>query len=243
MNILGIDTAGRDCSVMLLANGQKHKYSEQSERMHSRLILKLIQDLCAQANIEPENIQLLAWNAGPGSFTGLRIAASVVQSIAYSFSLPVVSLSSLEILAQAACRQCQFVDEGDPVTVNVAIHARTNAAYWASFTCYQSVLLRTEPDLLLSVVEIEERLIQQSGAIINVSDGVHLPGLESAQQVVVDSCIEDIVDLAVTKATQVWELTPQLCLPNYVQDEINWKKRKLGKPVDAGESVGMSVLS
>jgi tRNA threonylcarbamoyladenosine biosynthesis protein TsaB len=226
MNILAIDTAATKCSVMLVANGQRYICREQSLQMHSRHILRMIDDVLLKAMIQPEEIQLLAWNAGPGSFTGLRVAASVVQSLSYSFGLPVVSLSSLEVLAQGAQR-IALVGCYETTLIHVATDARMNGVYWTSFICDQGVLRRTEPDQLLSKAAVAHKINGDGGNALYVGNGWQ--GLESkaVKLVLVDAFIEDVVALALTKAISSWENSPSNCLPNYIHGAISWQKRKL----------------
>ena len=227
MNILAIDTATANCSVMLLVDGKGFFRSENTAQSHSRHILQMIDQLIAEAGIHPSVLHLLTWNAGPGSFTGLRIGASVIQALAYSFNLPVLSLSSLEILAHAAqCNACSKAIE-QPVTIAVATDARMNGIYWASFISQAGSLEQLEPDQLLAKDILEDKRKALGNQCFAVGDAWPLIESVEGQVVAVEISATDVMALAVTKNKQSWLTNPADCLPNYVHNAINWQKRQL----------------
>lgn len=68
---------------------------------HSELLLPMLSDVLAEAGVNWRQLDGLAFGMGPGSFTGLRIAASVAQGLALAHDLPVVGISTLEAMAEA----------------------------------------------------------------------------------------------------------------------------------------------
>lgn len=227
MNILAIDTATAHCSVMLLVDDKEFFRSENTSQSHSRHILGMIDQLIVEAGIHLDALHLLTWNAGPGSFTGLRIGASVIQALAYSFNLPVLSLSSLEILAHAARRHAFLASMNQPVTIAVATDARMNDIYWASFISQPDGLARLESDQLLAKDTLEEKRQALGKQFFVVGDAWSL--IESAAGPVaeVEISAADVMALAVTKNEQSRLMNPADCLPNYVHHTINWQKRQL----------------
>ena len=186
----------------------------------------MIDQLIVEAGIHLDGLHLLTWNAGPGSFTGLRIGASVIQALAYSFNLPVLSLSSLEILAYAARRTCSTPIE-QPVTIAVATDARMNGIYWASFINQADNLARLEADQLLAKDILEDKRKVLGEQCVVVGDAWSLTESATKQAVAVEVSAADVMALAVTKNTQNWLVSPADCLPNYVHNAINWQKRQL----------------
>jgi len=227
MNILAIDTATAHCSVMLLVDGKEFFRSESAAQSHSRHILRMIDQLIVEAGIQLDVLHLLTWNAGPGSFTGLRIGASVIQALAYSFKLPVLSLSSLEILAHAAQRNVCSTLTGHPVTIAVATDARMNGIYWASFISRANSLERLEPDQLLAKDLLEDKRQAFDKQCSIVGDAWSLIESAEGQVAAVEISAADVMASAVTKNKQGWLVNPADCLPNYVHHTINWQKRQL----------------
>ena len=127
MKILALDTATEACSAALIIDGEITSRYQLAPREHSRLILKMIDDLLFQANLPVRELDALAFGRGPGSFMGLRIAAGVIQGIAFAHDLPVIPVSCLKSIAQLAYEQTGCKQ------VLTAIDARMDEVYWAPY--------------------------------------------------------------------------------------------------------------
>jgi tRNA threonylcarbamoyladenosine biosynthesis protein TsaB len=125
--LLALDTSTDACSVALFHQNQITEHFEVAPRRHNELILPLLQTILDKANITLEQVNAIAFGCGPGSFTGLRIAASVAQAIAFAKSLPVIPISTLRALAQQAHRELQSTQ------VIAALDAHMNEIYWGAF--------------------------------------------------------------------------------------------------------------
>ena len=105
MKILAIETATEACTVALRYDNEVIERFEVEPRGHSLLVLPMIEELLAEADIGPQQLDAVAFGCGPGAFTGVRIAASVTQGIAFASDIPVVPVSTLVGLAQGAYRK------------------------------------------------------------------------------------------------------------------------------------------
>ena len=97
--ILALDSATEACSVALLRDGEIQEEFANIERGHAEHLLPMTEMLLSKAHLQLDNIDLFAFGAGPGSFTGLRIGAAMVQGLALAAGKPVVPVSSLAALA------------------------------------------------------------------------------------------------------------------------------------------------
>lgn len=125
--LLVIDTSTEACSVALAIDTDFIEISEIIPRQHTHRIMPMITEVLAQADVSVKELDAIAFGRGPGAFTGLRIAAGVVQGLAFGANLPVIPISTLAALAQGAWREFKT----DYVVS--AIDARMNEVYWALY--------------------------------------------------------------------------------------------------------------
>ena len=134
--ILAIETSSAACSAALSMDGDVVERDALAPRQHAALILPMIESLLAESGCAVGELDAIAFGRGPGSFTGVRIAASIVQGIAFAADLPVIPVSTLAALALGAMR------ESSASRVMAALDARRDEVYWA---CYE----RTADGVLL----------------------------------------------------------------------------------------------
>ncbi len=125
--ILAIDTVTEGCSAALLIGDEVREQFEVTPRGHTRRILSMVDGLLSEAGIRPPELDAIAFDRGPGSFTGLRITAGVVQGLAYGGDLPIAPVSSLAALAMARYR------EHGEQNILSAIDARMGEVYWGIY--------------------------------------------------------------------------------------------------------------
>ena len=102
MKILGFDTSTEYCTAALLIDGAVQVREVHAGQTHSQLLLPMCQDLLAEAGFALNQLDGIAFGAGPGSFTGLRIACAVAQGLALGADVPVYGVGSLLALAEAS---------------------------------------------------------------------------------------------------------------------------------------------
>ena len=102
MKLLALDTSSLACSVALEIDGGVIDRHEEQPREHTRLIMPMIRELLAEAGVVPSDLDAIVLGNGPGSFIGMRIAASVAQGLAFGCGIGIVPVSSLLAVAAAA---------------------------------------------------------------------------------------------------------------------------------------------
>ena len=102
MNLLTLDTSTEYLSLALLKDEEYFTFDINAGQTHSQIILPQIQALLNAAGMQLADLDGIAFGAGPGSFTGVRIAAGVAQGLGFGASLPVVSVCTLQALAEAS---------------------------------------------------------------------------------------------------------------------------------------------
>lgn len=104
MKILALDAVTEACSAALWIDGETQQRYAVAPREHTRLILPMVDELLHEADLRLTDLDLIAFDQGPGSFTGIRVTMSVLQGLAFAARLPVLGISSLAALAQSAYR-------------------------------------------------------------------------------------------------------------------------------------------
>lgn len=127
MRLLAIETASEACSAALAYDGQVAERFEVIPRAHARLILTMVDALLGEAGLSLGALDAIAFGRGPGAFTGVRVAASVTQGLAFGADLPVVAVSTLQALALGARRSSGHD------CVLAALDARMDEVYWGAY--------------------------------------------------------------------------------------------------------------
>ncbi|MDQ6620294.1 MAG: tRNA (adenosine(37)-N6)-threonylcarbamoyltransferase complex dimerization subunit type 1 TsaB [Pseudomonadota bacterium] len=105
MRVLAFDTSSPWCSVALSHEGGWFEHEEEVGQAHSERLLPIVRQLLARARCAISQLDGIAFGAGPGSFTGVRIACSVAQGLALGLERPAVPVCTLEAMAQHAWRE------------------------------------------------------------------------------------------------------------------------------------------
>ncbi len=127
MKVLAIETATEACSAALLIDDQISVRYQVQPRMHSKLILPMMDELLSEAGLALASLDAIAFGRGPGAFTGVRIAVGVAQGAAFAADLPVVPVSTLAALAQRGYRE-----QGQRQLLP-AFDARMSEVYWGAY--------------------------------------------------------------------------------------------------------------
>jgi tRNA threonylcarbamoyladenosine biosynthesis protein TsaB len=123
MKLLAIDSTTQRRSVALLLGSAVHERVADGSPQDADMLLPLVRELLSATNCSLRDLDAIAFGAGPGAFTGIRIACGVAQGLALGSSLPVVPVSSL--LALAAARTAD--------RVVAALDARMDEIYHAAY--------------------------------------------------------------------------------------------------------------
>jgi tRNA threonylcarbamoyladenosine biosynthesis protein TsaB len=126
MRLLALDTATEACSAAILVEGRTLARFELAGRSHTQQMLPMVHGLMAEAGLSFAQIDGFVCGIGPGSFAGVRIGVGFVKGLALSLDRPVVGISSLTMLAQAAL-------DGGAQRVIASIDARMNEIYVGLF--------------------------------------------------------------------------------------------------------------
>ncbi|NCF14168.1 MAG: tRNA (adenosine(37)-N6)-threonylcarbamoyltransferase complex dimerization subunit type 1 TsaB [Gammaproteobacteria bacterium] len=181
MKLLAIDTSSLACSVALDLNGEIIERHEEQAREHTRLLMPMIQAILADGALRTEDLDAVVLGNGPGSFIGMRIAASVAQGIAHGAGLDIVPVSSLAAVA------AQVFEETDAEEVVVAQDAHMNEVYLGAYRQESAnELAEIFPERLQTQTRIEELSPEQATGCVAAGFGwERYPDLAAANAAVI----------------------------------------------------------
>ena len=200
---------------------------EQAERQHTQRLLPMVKSLLAQADVQMSELSAIAYGRGPGSFTGIRIAAGVAQGLAFGLDCPVIPVSTLA--AQALRAHLQLKQPKNSAYA-CSLDARMGEVYWGEYTIDDG-----HPEIAVAVVAervCDPQQVQvMSKSYTACGSGMALATmpagiLAQAQQVLpeLEPRAEEMARLASADFLLGRLCAPEDALPVYLRDEVTWQK-------------------
>lgn len=152
-NILAIDTSSAWCSVALSLEDQAVQFRHEAVTAGaSQLLLPWIESLLSDTKSSLKDLDAIAVGIGPGAFTGVRLGVAAVQGLAVSQNIPVVPVCSLDAIAAQLLDSAVF-KSSHPQHLMIAIDARMEEVYWASYDIQDNRLPKRIGDIHLTKPE------------------------------------------------------------------------------------------
>lgn len=233
MLILAIDTSATAASVCLAREDKiLGSFYTNTALTHSQTLVPMVEQVLKTTRIDVDELDYIAVNAGPGSFTGVRIGVAAAKGLAFKNNLACVSVSTLESMAynmlSSDCVVCAVMD------------ARCSQVYNALFKISGDKVERLCEDRALALSELKPELEQINDKIILVGDGAELTAkyldntLSNVFLSPVNNRIQNASSTALAAFKSVCEnktITPAELMPTYLrlpqaQRELN---KKLGR--------------
>lgn len=167
ISLLLLETSTEVCSVALSIDGVLEAQREIKEpKAHARVISSFIQEVLAEASMAISECSAVVVSEGPGSYTGLRVGVSVAKGLCYGANLPLIAVSSLELIARLSLEGAAS-HEGEFKIVPM-IDARRMEVYAAVFDHNLKQITKTEAHILTE--ESFEKILSE-GMVIFAGDG------------------------------------------------------------------------
>lgn len=231
VTLLALDTSTEACSVALLYKGEKTVLDELAQRTHTQRILPMVDQILSQSGISLKRVDGLVFGRGPGSFTGVRVGAGIAQGLALGADLPVIPISNLAAMAQAAYEQLRVEK------VLSAIDARMNEVYFTQLKA-EKVRLNSQEFIEWQTV-IEEQVASPEKVSVKVE---HLEEdwktvgtgwsayaqfssiIENRETEILLPSAQYMLSLALPKWYKKEILSALEIEPIYLRNEVTWQK-------------------
>ncbi len=166
MLILGIETATPRVSVSIGGHeGVIGLFEVTRGRRHAETLVPAIDFLCAQAEIELEEISVVAVDVGPGLFTGMRVGLAAGKAIAQALRIPMIGISSLDLLA--------FPNRHTDKVIVPVVDARRGEVFYAMYRQVPGGVQQIADPAVGPVDELVADLLARSQEALCVGDGAH----------------------------------------------------------------------
>ena len=164
--ILAVDTSATPVSCALVQDGRVLALNYAHTGLtHSQTLMPMVEHILCMAGITVEQVDALAVNAGPGSFTGVRIGVSAVKGLAFAHEKPCVSVSTLAAMAENTATFSGGV-------ICCVMDARCQQVYAALFEKNEAgETVRLSADEAISIDELGERLRALNKPVLLTGDG------------------------------------------------------------------------
>jgi tRNA threonylcarbamoyladenosine biosynthesis protein TsaB len=231
LKILALDTATENCSAALWSDGALIHREVEVERGHADLILSMVDELLAESATPLTALDAIAFGRGPGSFTGVRLAASVTQGLAFGAGVPVVPISDLLAVAQRALSRILGTANAAPRHVLVCNDARMHEVYWGCFQQSKDESLMTAfgPERVSKPADVTLPPEWAGASVEGAGRGFKAyaaqlgANLTSALRIVDCTLLPGAVEIATLAAREVSAgrtVTAAQAIPVYIRDDV-----------------------
>jgi tRNA threonylcarbamoyl adenosine modification protein YeaZ len=212
VNILALDTSLGACSAAVVRgrDGAPEIFSgfELRSREHAEVIIPMMSHVMSEASLGYDALDAIAVTSGPGTFTGVRVGVSTARGLALAAGVPLISATSLEVMAHMA------LDEIEPVpdTLGIAVDARRSEVYLALFEGKGAVI--RDPVALTPEQAVDA--LPEAGTLCLAGGGAGLVAEAATEKgLVIDTALPDLqpdaaklASLALTRQPLVGPLHP-----------------------------------
>ena len=214
---IAIDTSTRRFCLGVKNSSNYFDRSVNKSTDHAKEIFKRIDDVLKLANTSIEELDFLAVGIGPGRFSGLRVSISAIKSISYVLSIPIVAISSLEIIAR------EIMEKNDKENVILIEDAGRGNLYIGSYALKNHEFIKLSDDRVANINEIE---ISEADALIAGSGIIRYPDLKIDSNSLLNQNGEEylnsrtMIDHALEQFNKGNTIDCMNLKPNYLFDEV-----------------------
>ncbi|MCW4149534.1 tRNA (adenosine(37)-N6)-threonylcarbamoyltransferase complex dimerization subunit type 1 TsaB [Halomonas sp. 18H] len=230
--LLALDASSSACSAALLRRREEAPDElvsrfELAPRTHTQRLLPMVDEVLGEAGLSPGDLDAVAYGRGPGSFTGLRIAAGAAQGLAFGLDRPLLGISTLQSLALGAHRRHHYR------YLVTALDARMGEVYAACWRCFQGRVEALSDEAVLPPAQLYLPAGHDDHDWVGVGSGWTLQtDMPAPTQVAMSLSLPDIEvtaeDMALLAADAFAAGEGRAAhevQPVYLRDQVAWRKQ------------------
>ncbi len=192
-------------------------------REHNQILLPIVHELLQNFRLGFADLDAIAFGVGPGSFTGLRLSAGVVQGLAFAANKPVIPVSSLATLAFSVG---EHLSGQASQNILIALDARMQDVYFGAYRYEQGSLTTLAEDTLLPLSQLKQHIENYSNPIM-IGDGWPLmpdsPAATKSEPTHYPHA-KAVLALAQKYFAEGKTVSAELALPIYLRETVSWQK-------------------
>jgi tRNA threonylcarbamoyladenosine biosynthesis protein TsaB len=228
--VLGIETSTEQVGCAIGGQeGVLAAFQATRGRRHAETLTPAIEFVCAQAQIEMRQVSVVAVGVGPGLFTGLRVGVATAKAIAMALRVPMIGLSSLDLLA--------FPVRHSPRLIVPVIDAKRGEVFSSTYRHVPGGVLRMSPHDVMTPEDLANELEARAEECLLIGDGAlrYAELFEGNDQVEVGTVgnafptASALVELAQPRVLREEFVQPSEIEPLYLRKadaRINWSQRE-----------------
>jgi tRNA threonylcarbamoyladenosine biosynthesis protein TsaB len=193
-SILAIETSTAACSVALSVGESRFSRYSEEPRSHTKLIMAMVDAVLVEAGITVPMLDAIAVTVGPGSFTGLRIGFATAQGLAFGAQLPVIPVSTLQVMAETYKRKYSANDEHSGIVMPL-LDARMGEFNCGGYQLNSDGQYKTVIEDQLLTTDAAGQLVERLKPQVIVGDALALIDTAGLQQYSYQSLHPDALDL------------------------------------------------
>jgi tRNA threonylcarbamoyladenosine biosynthesis protein TsaB len=230
--ILAIETATERIGVALIgSDGIVASFEATRGRHHAEIVVPAIEFVCRHAGVTVNELSAVAVDVGPGLFTGMRVGLATSKAMAQALDVPVIGITSLEVLAFA----CRHRSSDDDVVVPV-VDARKGQVFFGFHRPSSNGVQPLEDIRVGSTADLIAAVEDRGQHIVCVGDGAERyreelashPLIETADRHLAHPSVQNLAIMALRRALREEWSEPRAVQAVYVRApdaEINWSTR------------------
>lgn len=152
-NILSLETSLNQCSIAIYYKKKIDSEMKICNKNHEKNILPMLKFILIRNKMNISDFHVISFSNGPGNFTGIRIATSIAQGLSIPYNIPLIGISTLNILAEQAWRIKKIKK------VIVCIKSGKHNVYWAKYMKnISNIWIKKQKELLLNIHEAYKKI-------------------------------------------------------------------------------------